>query len=755
MTSLSSYQPFLIGKFTTGQFQYLQPWQRAEDAFDPLDNAYVYRGSIYKRNGMTTAGHTGRLRYCNNQIIAPGDGGSIYSGTLSDFPIEAGSMTVTALTSAGATPEVFTDDGLGVLTGSIAGTGTINYTTGAWTLDFTPNTVAANVPIVAHYIYTPTLNTTPIVHPIMGINNFHNETNNSEVLVVEDTRRAAFYNTTTRVFDPICCMDQTLFLVLNNAVVTTGAINTGFTNIAPYSVEVTDGTATIEDVPGVYPLGTFTTLGNFTGGTINYATGVITINFTAYGPTFPVTISVSADLQGDYFTGDNTNFFNYTNWQPGNGTPNLLYLTNNADPVTTFDGTCLSRIPYSITLAHYNAFVNDIARTLDVKVYKDRLIFIRPTLVEGGFTEPQTIRWSLNLVPRNFIADISNNGGFLEAPTSDWAQASEFLRDILVCFFQDSTWIFRSTGSRDAPFRFDQVNNSRSCNAPYGSIAYDLNCTAMGARGLIYCDGVNVDRYDINVIDVFNDIDHTNFIQCIAERYDELNQGWMIYPSDSRTDAETFSDRAIVYNYLESSWSTYTQSLSFIGISKTFSDIKWSDFAPGSGEWVEGFTWADSDFTWRSGLLQDLVPALYGGDQNGIVYLLDSGETDNGAHIESTITSKRWNPFVGTGERVRFGYIDIYYQVNAEVVLVIDFFVNNSADAVLTKNLTLDGPGDEDFAWKRVHINLQGEFLRLSISTPILNADTEDEILNDGQYQISGMILWAQPCGRLVPGGFA
>jgi hypothetical protein len=285
---------------------------------------------------------------------------------------------------AGATPEVFTDNGAGVLTGSIAGTGTIDYTTGAWTLDFTPNTVGVNIPIVAHYIFTPTLNTTPVVHPIMGINNFHDESNNSEVLVVEDTRRAALYNTTTRVFDPICCIDQTIFLVLSTAPGpgSTGAIDTGFTNLAPYSVSVTDGTNTIVDIPGVYPAGGFTgtgcgNLNNDGASVIDYSTGVVTITFAAYGGTFPKTISISADLQGDYFTGDNTNFFNYTNWQPGNGTPNLLYLTNNADRVTTFNGTCLSRVPYSTTLAHFNAFVNDIAHTLDVKIYKDRLIFIR------------------------------------------------------------------------------------------------------------------------------------------------------------------------------------------------------------------------------------------------------------------------------------------------------------------------------------------------------------------------------------------
>lgn len=71
----------------------------------------------------------------NGVTIATGNGGTTYSGTLGAIPVEAG--TFTAVGGIGsASPESFADNGNGTLTGSQGGSGTINYTSGAWTLTF-------------------------------------------------------------------------------------------------------------------------------------------------------------------------------------------------------------------------------------------------------------------------------------------------------------------------------------------------------------------------------------------------------------------------------------------------------------------------------------------------------------------------------------------------------------------------------------------------------------------------------------------
>lgn len=82
-----------------------------------------------------------------DQNIAIGTGITGYNGTLTVFPIVSGSLTITDGT------ETFADNGAGLLTGNLGGTGTINYSTGVWNVTF--NT-AVGVGVVISGIYTAT-----------------------------------------------------------------------------------------------------------------------------------------------------------------------------------------------------------------------------------------------------------------------------------------------------------------------------------------------------------------------------------------------------------------------------------------------------------------------------------------------------------------------------------------------------------------------------------------------------------------------
>lgn len=716
----TTFTPFLISEFKTGLFNYLEPWIRPIDAWDPLSNAYIYRGSLTKRQGYNIFG---RMAYRDNNI-ALGNGGQIYSGTLSTIPIVPGSFRP----SDGV--ESFTDDGLGVLTGSAGGSGTINYVSGAWTLDFNAN-VVANTNIFVNY--QPN-----VARPIMGLKTWVNEANGNESLLAFDTRRAALYNNSTNSFDPIANIVQILWV--GDGATTSISFTTGWTAVAPYtnvfapfSVSITDGTSTIIDNGA----GALSASGNFAaGGTVNYATGVVLLNFTV-APATTVTITMTVKLVGDYFTGTSSNFFNAINWL------GLLYITNNSDPITTFDGTNLARPPFPITVAHKVAFINDIARALDVDVYKNRFLVQRPTLVGAPNPEGQSIRWSQINNPTNLAADFSGNGGELSAPTDDFMQSSEFLRDQLIVLFTKTTWTFRFTGSDFAPFVWNKINSSKSTNAPYGTIDYDERVTAMGAKGLIACDGVNVQRYDLSVIDQFLDINQNRFFQCYGLRFDTINQSWMLYP-DAQNNS-SLSTRILVYNFLENTWAVYELPLSCLGLYYVTTDKTWADFAPSS---ATPTSWNQAEFQWGSYVTQGLAPTLLGGSlSGGFVYLMNYGEADYPASndtpvaIEASLTSTRWNPFVGEGERVQFGYIDVYYEINNPCVLDLTFYVDNSSEPALTRTLTLTGPTNSDKNWKRVFINVTGEFLRMNI----YNNSTEN-------FKILGMILWASKSGRLTRG---
>lgn len=634
----TAYQPFPIMEFKTGINSYLQPWIRPSDAFEPLTNAYIYRGIITKRSGFSQFGNT-------------------------------------------------LDDG----------------------------------------------------NPVMGIMQYQDGNTGDISLVVASTRNLYLYSSGTDTFD----------------VLTT-----------------------------------------------------------------------------DLFTGDITNFFNYTNWQAISGATSYMYLANGEDPITRFDGSATVDQP-SLAIDEETPTATTITSALDVKVYKNRLLAIRPGLSTGGI-QGQSIYWSASLDPSNFLTNTIGNGGFLAAPTGDIIQSAEFLRDILIVFFSNSTWSFRYTGNDFSPFRWDKLNVSKSTNAPYASVQYDERVTSIGKTGLIACDGVNVQRYDIPIIDYYE----TNFsqpyiAQSFSQRYDNLNQSWTLYVSSDR-NTTTFplvdsiapgSNQALVYNFLENTWATYKFNIPLTCMGTFFSeeDKTWEDLDQ---------PWSSADFSWNAYYVQSDFPVLLAGDTSGNIWHMDdssaisdsqvavfdeiidvgdggtsysgtvatppiltgtfsatdgtetfisdedgiltgdlggSGSIDytsgafvlnfnsavpsltditgnylTGTEIELDILSTRWNPIVSQGQKIQFGYIDIYYYVSSvdeenPISVTLDFYVDNSSDAATTRTLTLDGTTGSEYTFKRIYVNLIGQFIQMRIDPDV-----------NSLMKFNGFILWVRPAGRLT-----
>lgn len=812
---MSSYQPFAITDFKSGLNNYLQPWIRPQDAFEPSQDAFIYRGVLQRRQGYVPLG---RSIPVTSFTIATGDGGTNYSGTVKGVPIQIGSFKVVSGS------ETFTDNKNGTLTSNLGGVGTINYTTGAWTLNFAV-AVALAAPISGTWMilnsripyrdflvtgnggatYSGTLATKPILagsftatngvetftdnangvltgsaggtgtinyitgawaltfnatfiagvnvyatyspylaapRPIMALKQWTDEATDLTTLIACDTRRAARFDNNTQTFVPLDLMSQTLWV--DDGSTATITINTSWAAQAPYTQALVPYTVTIS-----YPSVTMTDLGNGTYAgagdmtnmtTVNYATGVIVLDLSTNvaGRVYTVT----ATLQGDYFTGNYSNFFNSTNWL------GKLYLTNNKDYITAFDGTNLSRPPFGVTAANVATFTNNIGSCLDVDVYKNRFLVQRPTIINDGTTPsqngfyPQSIFWSALNNPTNLANDVAGNGSFLTAPTDDFIQSSEFLRDQLIVFFTKTAWTFRFTNSDFNPFRFDKINNTKACNAPYATIPYDERITAIGNKGHIACDGVNVQRYDLPIIDQFSQINQTYFSQCFGQRFDTFNQSWILFPLESSQTTPPFTN-ALIYNFLENTWATFNLRIpmSCLGTYTVSADVTWNDFAVGTELGTRYPNWASAEIPWDYFLDQDLEPDLLGGGSDGVVYLLYDGDSDNGLPFTCDITSTQWNPFVKEGQKVQFGYIDFYYEVNPGSQVTLTFYTDNSDSPNATRTLTFDSSGrNQTKNMKRIYINAMGEFLQMNIAN-----NTQDN------FKIYGMTLWARPAGRMTP----
>lgn len=441
------------------------------------------------------------------------------------------------------------------------------------------------------------------------------------------------------------------------------------------------------------------------------------------------------------FTGEINNFFNFTNWQANSSAASLLFMVNNVNPVTTYNGVTDTAAQPTLTV---DGAATTITTCLDVQVYKQRMLYIRPTLSAGG-VQNQSIYWSAVSNATNVRTDLAGSGGFLAAPTGDTIQSTEFIRDVLVVFFTNSTWIFRFTGNDTAPFRWDKVNVSKTTSSPYASVAYDERCTSIGNTGLIACDGVNVQRYDIPIIDYYEtSFSETYYAQTFSQRYDNLNQSWMLYVSQDNQfplvrSIAPGSDKALIYNFVENTWATYTFPIPLTCMGTFFlqSGATWASLAQ---------AWNNTQKSWSSFSSQSSAPILLAGDTTGHIWFMDDedADTDNGTTIVPDIVTTRWNPFIQMAEKTQFGYIDIYYYIASldpddPIFVTLNFYVDNSENVAVQKILTLDGPESGEYTFKRIYINLTGQFVQMEI-----------ESNSDSYMQFIGFILWAKPSGRLT-----
>ena len=174
---MSGYKALYIKGNATGLVQNRQEFILPDDAYPTLENAFIFREQIRRKQAFELLGRLRRV--FTNAALGNTDGAGAFSGNLKTiFSLEAGSdIQVGSLVVKDGT-NIFTDNGLGVLVGVPGGTGTINYSSGAITI----TGGAAAQPLTISFAYYPNL-------PVMGIRT-REKTNANDMTVFFDTTYA-------------------------------------------------------------------------------------------------------------------------------------------------------------------------------------------------------------------------------------------------------------------------------------------------------------------------------------------------------------------------------------------------------------------------------------------------------------------------------------------------------------------------------------------------------------------------------------
>lgn len=349
------------------------------------------------------------------------------------------------------------------------------------------------------------------------------------------------------------------------------------------------------------------------------------------------------------WTGTNSDFFWTTNYFKAFWATNNVegfHAAQDASPVAEKDGirwyaddaggTGWSNFNPPINAAG-NSFLNGCLILLS---FKNRLIAfntLEGANLAGTTRFPQRARWCQIGTPfysaspsgtgtnaSGWDSETPGRGGFTDAPTEEVIVGAEFLKDILIVYFERSTWQLVYTYNRTQPFVWQKISSDFGCESTFSVIPFDSATLAVGNFGITSCDSINSQRIDQKIPDeVFQIQNKNNGVKRVygIRDYNAQLVYWTypLFSGDlvaSPSYELTYPNNLLVYNYLDKSWSEFTDTFTCFGYFQNLTDLTWADLdKPGQDEWE------NSNYAWNSQVFQSRYPDVIAGNQRGFVMI--------------------------------------------------------------------------------------------------------------------------------------
>ncbi len=224
--------------------------------------------------------------------------------------------------------------------------------------------------------------------------------------------------------------------------------------------------------------------------------------------------------------------------------------------------------------------------------------------------------------------DLFGRGGANDAPTNEVIVGAAFIRDILVVYFERSTWRLRFVNNAQNPFVWERVNIELGSDCTFSSIPFDKGLMAIGNRGIVICDANDVTRFDEKVPDTIFNIRQANqgLQRVYGIRTFRTKLNYWTYPSSENPEG-TFPDKVLVFNYDTKNWAFFDDCFTCFGYYyETGTGLTWGDLPE---------AWSELGGTsWDSGVSQTGYEHIVAGNQQGYVLKLD--EPTEGSNVSNS-----------------------------------------------------------------------------------------------------------------------
>lgn len=348
------------------------------------------------------------------------------------------------------------------------------------------------------------------------------------------------------------------------------------------------------------------------------------------------------------WSGSNSDFFNILNyWTDGAADPTaLLWVTNfsgtGGDVIRYHDGTNWVNFTPQINTS---GTANDLYQCRIMVAYRGRLVALNTYegTTAGGLAGATAYRQRARfsqignpIASDAWYQDVSGKGGYVDCPTSEQIVGAEFHRDTLYVGFERSTWALRYTGDQFLPFVWERVNKELGCESTRSMVVFDQGIMYIGDKSINACDGNSVRRIDEQIPDEVFDMHNTDdgvvvngpLRVCGIRDFYNRLVYWS-YP-DGTTDS-LFPNRVLVFNYETGAWAKFRDSFTAYGNHQAFEDLTWADLTN---------PWPTYEEPWSNprGLAQ--FPDIIAGNQQGFVFVVSDGRVNNDPSLQITGVSK-------------------------------------------------------------------------------------------------------------------
>jgi hypothetical protein len=428
-------------------------------------------------------------------------------------------------------------------------------------------------------------------------------------------------------------------------------------------------------------------------------------------------VDISGDVTTpiDIFSGGDSDFFSYVNWQ------DVGYFVNNVNQIHQYPGDGEAVVPFNYQFNIDDEKENQLDTCRHLFVKDDRLFFL--DTIEFGDQYPQRLRFTPTLQTDGLQA----GGGHVDAPTEHVICAAGWSGDNIAVFMRGdnggSFWEIQNTGNTDVPYRWKKISDLEGCQSPYSAVpikaGQDLRdgLAVVGMSNILFYDGFRVrDLDDPKLRDILDTFESSEITSIYSYWQFEKRRLLISYANNGASAP----DSLLEYSAEENNWTIHNSKQSFfVNCMGSFNGQK-------SPTWVQtddAFGVPDAEMNeafWDSRIIAgDPKPFTLIGCRNSQIYKWQDGEFDGtddaNGNIPLLVKSSRLNPFAKEGQKVALGAIKIFVDNDSSASFNIKLYKNTSSTPFKTQLVSCNGSNDK--FWTSVFADGEvGDFHRIEVS---------------------------------------